>query len=91
MKPATALPWTVLKAREDMSASIAELDGAYTNEPMHVNDAVYIAHACNAYPKLVAALLPLIEALAMDVPDHFADKHAEKVNAARALLRELGE
>ena len=47
-------------------------------------DATYIAHACNAYPRLVAAL----QALAGHEDDFY---QTDATIAARALLRELGE
>ena len=48
------------------------------------HDAAYIAHACNAYPRLVASL----QALAGHEDDFY---QTDATIAARALLRELGE
>ena len=64
MKPETPLPWTT----ED-----AILPGT-------LQDAAYIAHAANAYPKLVEALREVI-----------AGRYEADASRARALLRELGE
>lgn len=52
-----------------------------TSEVQHQN-ARYIAHAANAYPKLVAALK---EAIALTPPD------SAFLESRVALLRELGE
>ncbi len=59
-QPATPLPWRVssdaklriLGALHTGSRTIREQAGT----GQCVNDAIYIAHAANAYPKLVAAL-----------------------------------
>lgn len=48
-------------------------------------NAAYIAHAANAYPRLVEALREQLQAYEGDFgPQHISTRH-------RALLRELGE
>jgi hypothetical protein len=68
MKPATPLPWHPMKVggRQD-----------YAADPQ---DARYIAHACNAYPKLVAELRTAQECCPV---------HGQEI--IEDLLRELGE
>ena len=75
MKPETELPWedngNEIVAASDRFCGIA---GAVDGE-----DAAYIVHACNAYPKLVEALKEVA-----------ASSYGQRHNAI-ALLRELGE
>jgi len=47
MKPGTELPWS------DLFSEVIYPQGGNDTDPQ---DAAYIVHACNAYPKLVAAL-----------------------------------
>ena len=86
-KPATPLPWEVdeeatVCANNTVVAFTSTRVSAYQDE-----DAGYIAHAANAYPKLIAELRKIV------VPDDegwtiIAGKSAA---SALALLRELGE
>ena len=64
--PATSLPWPGLIPEPNFARQ----------------DAAYIVHAANAYPKLVKYIKQLTD------PDCFKDVAEEE---ARALLRELGE
>lgn len=66
-KPASPLPWS-----EDM----------FVAAPIPDQDAAYIAHACNAYPKLVEAL----RIIAHNGPDDDSPQ-----TLAAHILRELGE
>src|SRR3990167_6932700 len=61
--------------------SIGEICGGDAGRDGSTQNAAYISHAANAYPKLVAALSLLVNPL--------APRHA--VSDAAALLRELGE
>ena len=59
-------------------------------------DAAYIAHAANSYPKLVNALRDCANAIQEEcnAGDHdhpIIRDHARRKDKARALLRELGE
>lgn len=87
MKPATPLPWAVRKEPDEPSK-----DGEYMQcwiEPRigeiyyttlrGQQDADYIVHACNAYPKLVEALR-----------EH-AHRGTQRGDHAIDLLRSLGE
>ncbi len=90
-KPATPLPWTVEHGNHVIggnqersrvavgSLSVAEYRVADQN-------AAYIAHAANAYPRLVEALRELAEASGRGIE---ACVNAEA--RAESLLRELGE
>lgn len=94
IKPAAPLPWTrsgqFINARGilDLIAEVMHREGTH-------QDAAYIVHACNAYPRLVEVLRELhyraVYAVG-DCRDH-SDRGAAKVaiDAASALLRELGE
>lgn len=73
-QPATALPWTAYKA--NVHALGHQVTSTAAN-PKREHDAAYIAHAANAYPKLVAALHDYVSA-------HGGAK-------GTAILRELGE
>ena len=67
--PATSLPWPGLIPEPNFARQ----------------DAAYIVHAANAYPKLVEAIKDDLKSYLGDFPqDHPATK-------LRALLRELGE
>ena len=94
-KPATALPfkdgplfghdqnralfWTDTSKPGKWQRRVdAEYKGAFLEQ-----DAAYIAHAANAYPRLVEALRGSVDA---DADTIYTDR-----DARRALLRELGE
>ena len=86
--PATPLPWRVSPARP---AEVQQQSGTYSIGLMGMDgaaNAAYIAHAANAYPRLVDALRGLI-ALDVVLGREFYDR--QTVADARALLRELGE
>ena len=93
--PATTLPWDVgdynIYAGEEFcvaSCNPEPITFASTGfDTECIQNATYIAHACNAYPKLVAVLLEHI-----DATDHgsVSNLRASTENM-RALLRELGE
>lgn len=92
MKPATPLPWKVsgLGYLSDGKKVLARTESAPTQYQQRIDlcmeDAAYIAHAANAYPRLVEALRQMVGAM------HQMDKgHHGDVLAAAALLRELGE
>ena len=91
-KPATPLPWKVAAVGDlriihggNPHARIATWRGKVVNA-----DPAYIAHAANAYPRLVAALRDLVKA-----EEEYGDQDNAAVNEAwapaQALLRELGE
>jgi hypothetical protein len=96
MKPATKLPWHIgLKQAERI---VYDATGwAVCNATVyHVKEdaddckknAAYIAHACNAYPKLVEALREIVGS----TPGGFAgDPLIVARRSAEALLAELGE
>ena len=85
-KPATALPWIVNQRRHVCSANeftdIAHAQGDTTQA--NIDNAAYIAHACNAYPKLVAALRWAIGGMEDFGPN---DMRSQVV----AALHEIGE
>ena len=88
-KPATALPFYV-----ESDTIVYDNDGRFVAECHDANSdigtqteyqaAAYIAHAANAYPRLIEAL----RGIANDVSADFGDCPLGKV---RALLAELGE
>jgi hypothetical protein len=80
--PATKLPWDLNKEGNIVGDSliVAKMDRGHFMD--REGDAAYIAHAANAYPKLVEALRNAIRS------DKF--KAIAEMEAA-ALLRELGE
>ncbi len=81
-KPATPLPWDVIKLRK-FYAMFNLRTATQLGKLPSGQDAAYIAHACNAYPRLVEALR------GMDPSAPLGNELTwEK---ARALLRELGE
>lgn len=101
-KPATALPWersdrafAGSKHGADIAVSSESGEAVATAATHHcggVNaeeNALYIAHAANAYPKLVGALRHLLDTNCATCPT------AEAITEARALarhvLRQLGE
>ena len=86
-KPATPLPWklgTRYPCRILGVASACEEQDEGTETEGQKQDAAYIVHAANSYPKLVTALQRIAGAPGRpayhDMRDH-----------ARALLRDLGE
>lgn len=90
--PATPLPWKTDENDElppavirdnEYGDGIAEVQGEQ-------NDADYIAHAANAYPKLVEALRVIADRPPADDGEHAAEVNWIVATAA-ALLRELGE
>ncbi len=99
MKPATPLPWqqdddTYILGPDGSSVLAPTLDGEDRGECYEAQDAAYIVHACNAYPRLVEALGDILAVLSHD-PDNARLARAIYGNGAadkaRALLRELGE
>lgn len=63
VKPATPLPWALMPHDEtQITNMIGHSDPLYHAEcnarkrPLAEDDAAYIVHACNAYPKLLRAL-----------------------------------
>ena len=70
--PATSLPWPGLIPEPNFARQ----------------DAAYIVHAANAYPKLIEALR--VSLRVSSLPFDHADKRANP-ERLRALLRELGE
>ena len=103
-KPATPLPWTVGKTTRIGGVEIQSVDinaGDYAGEAYTPQDAAYIAHAANAYPRLVEALRKSMQHC--DQLSSTANTIAAKNGLGRkvhpedftehaaALLRELGE
>ena len=94
-KPATALPWeTAVNGEEPPQWDVCAANGGdmvadLMNMPdTGEQDAAYIVHAANAYPRLVEALRNLKEQVeCMNAQQAFGRDYDE----ARALLRELGE
>ena len=90
MKPGTPLPFSVREIGVNEYPTgefntICEVRGAdHTGVADHILqfDAAYIVHACNNYPRLVEALRDMTR---RDGPS------LSQVDAARAVLRELGE
>lgn len=95
-QPATALPWTVgpdMRGKERIfsPASDYEVARAMSRGARNARDRRtnrnYLAHAANAYPKLVDAIRRLI-----DIPEVAKiAKGTDAMRVARELLRELGE
>lgn len=100
VKPATALPWDWDSQRTydgdnypyiPECSFIAGLIGLTGNYEGDSQDCAYVKHACNAYPKLVAALRDVLTWYASPVNGGFGvAAHSTEVIAAD-LLRELGE
>lgn len=77
-QPATPLPWKSV-------SGCLNPDFSMTLDPsVHTADTAYIAHAANAYPRLVEAVRGLL------AKDGWGVRTAGE-QPARALLRELGE
>lgn len=107
MKPAAPLPWRDFVEREMLCLQDAEgndlighvdLPDYGDDAPRERQNVAYMAHAANAYPKLVerhqtklAALRKVDEAL--QEMGHYALGKVlrEEMSATQALLRELGE
>lgn len=92
MKPATSLPWSTEhigvsdagpNGEDVFDIGPCDHEGAMRKRVATVagDDAAYIVHACNAYPRLVKVL----EAAVM------YGEGADIESMARDLLRELGE
>lgn len=88
-KPATPLPWIVNKKDEICSAKDF-YDVAKFVRYAGAQDAAYAAHACNAYPRLVAALRD-----AMSYADYCANNGGQQADRDHArfsaLLADIGE
>lgn len=93
-KPATPLPWESSRNSSnphngsgwrDVLSTGAEFSPCYVGEGIEA-DAAYIAHAANAYPRLVEALRSLHDAYGKD-----SKSKAAALVGTRHLLRELGE
>lgn len=94
IKPARPLPWELVKesAQENPfwhkanlfagSAGVSEM-AFHNRHGQGAQNAAYIAHAANAYPRLVAVLRKCAE-----LADHGPFIGADE---AKTLLRELGE
>ena len=92
MKPATPLPWSIATAAHHVQLSAVSSGSALRtvevlgfDRDANEKDTAYLAHAANAYPKLVEALR---QAIAADPSQAKGDGH---LSPAVALLRELGE
>ncbi len=89
--PATQLPWdfAILDNAIIPGAYVVDSSGdkLRTNPFDNEADAGYVAHACNAYPELVAAL----RLAADDLLDGDYETRAGYVTEIRALLAKLGE
>ena len=84
-RPATALPWRASPARP---AEVQQVSGVYTIGLMGMDgaaNATYIAHAANAYPKLVE----MLRNIASNEWD--AGGATSTGKSIRTLLREIGE
>lgn len=86
MKPEFPLPWKVVQPPHDPRAwdVATENGGAFAKLVWHgaKENAAYIVHACNAYPRLVAEL----KRLCVEIPAQMGGKPV-----SNALLRDLGE
>lgn len=81
-KPATPLPWRSEERGATIHRQVVVSKGLVcqvARRAGQVENAAYIAHAANAYPKLVVALREIADG--RDLPMH----------EARELLRNLGE
>jgi hypothetical protein len=95
-KPATPLPWIYdierTPATPICTADRREWIASPFRRVGEEQDAAYIAHACNAYPRLVAALREVLAEHAGDRLNVRADFSKLNVKAqASKLLNELGE
>lgn len=102
-KPATPLPWhlgvkqaeRIIYTQDGWAVANATVYHGHEDAEDCKRNAAYIAHAANAYPRLVEALRKL-EAEANKVRVNMVNVKegralGESVNDAAALLRELGE
>ena len=92
-KPATPLPWRIGQVSPARFPAYPVIGGEHIVADVSIRarggsdkDAAYIAHACNAYPRLMDMVRDLLYSA---VPETFGDKPV--VRDARALLAELGE
>ena len=109
MKPATSLPWEASRRDDkqgnwtdtliEQAVNYGGLRIARVENPTHQGfvDAVYIVHACNAYPRLVEALRQCCAAI--EAAEAYEQERSGELDAmpepsrdaAELLLRELGE
>lgn len=91
--PATPLPWhnaTLRTEQEHESGAVGTPYGRFRVN--HNKDAAYIAHAANAYPRLVEALRDALALLdEIHAPSRAFWSGAPARDRGRTLLRELGE
>ena len=90
MKPEISLPW-----KTDSRTHIYRDEDTYVADTFLAQDAAYIVHACNNFPRLEAERAELVAALRMCLvafsevepkPEDY-----EAVNSAALLLAKLGE
>jgi len=87
--PATPLPWANQPGDDSSHGVLSNWRG----EPFEVaanaapTDAAYIAHAANAYPRLVEAL----REASVSINSKVVGYERERMNRWISLLRELGE
>jgi hypothetical protein len=93
--PATSLPW---KLKQDKAAPYSGIYTETGKQITHENgatsdeNAAYIVHAANAYPKLVEALRETLRDRLTQANLHQLPPGIRaRLESARALLRELGE
>jgi hypothetical protein len=99
-EPKTPLPWKYVPAVRNNAPNYYAVGTGKWREPVAAlcddgNDAAYITRAANAYPKLVEALVYLIDEVRAWQPDNPSwqegEEEADCFAKARVLLRELGE
>lgn len=95
IKPATSLPWALMDRASDgeylagITNMIGKSDPLYhaeahaTIDADAAQDAAYIVHACNSYPRLVDALRRVLDSGEIN-------NDAASYLDGRALLREIG-
>ena len=94
-QPANSLPWTVGgHPGNDAGSDWRDILAPSSFGPLYVGeaikeDAAYIVHACNAYPKLVEALRKVLSL--RERSDEWWDRHGSETIELRALLRDLNE
>ena len=81
-QPATPLPWTYQEEARVQFGILgsARLPAPHSTSKNNQADAAYIAHACNAYPRLVDFVRQVA-----------SENRGPRGAAADALLHELGE
>lgn len=101
--PGTPLPWhlgvkqleRIVYDEKGWAITNATVYHGHADDPDCRNNAAYIAHAANAYPKLVEALRSAMDAISAEYCGHDgqcgADVKGCYVRKFAALLRELGE